>query len=278
MRRALKGLAISVLLTAACGRSDEGAPPVVRDREPPRKISFCGQSLPVDVDRIHCTDPTVSDLVELTALRSLKTITLAGTNVHSLHQLRDVGQVTHLDVSGTALTDLSSLDAKQWTSLELLSLTETKITDLGPLSALPALKTLHLNSTMVVDLSPVFAIATLADLSVADSAITRLPELPSTSALKKLDVSGTLVSDLTPIRSAPHLVELRISHTLVEDVSPLADAPSLTTLHASYTALTASSLEELRRRRPDLKLDTAPQWTGSLEMLRTVISAKPDGP
>lgn len=234
---------------------------------------FCGQLVPMDATSVHCADPAVKDLVELSSHASLERISLPGTGVRSLNQLSNVGRVKDLYLHGTAFTDLSSLDAARWTSLERLSISQTAVADLAPLRALPRLKTLDVSGTAVADLSPLTSIASLTELEARDTLVTQLPALGGMPALEKLDIASTLVADLGPLRSAPRLKELVISYTLVEDVAPLAEVPTLSSVDATYTALLPASLDELRRRRPDLKVDDAPRWTGTLDLLRDVIAS-----
>jgi Leucine-rich repeat (LRR) protein len=82
--------------------------------------------------------------------------------------------VTHLDLSGTGLSDtapLATLAKLQW-----LGLSGTGVTDLRPLAALANLRVLTLDGTGVSDVRPLTA---LANLRLLTSAALRYPRTES---------------------------------------------------------------------------------------------------
>lgn len=264
-------LTVGLLVTAtACGRGGD-EPPKTHDNPKPQTVTFCNQVVAVDAPRVHCSDPAVKDLVELSALRSLREINLSGTSVESLLQLRDVGQVTILVLSETPIRDLANLDPAQWRSLQRLDLRHTKVADLGPLAVLPALRSLSIADSPVEDLGPVIRIPTLQELNASATLIKRIPDLTGAPALETLHVNTTDIVDLEAAAGAPKLRTIALRNTIVQDILPLADAPKLEAVDASSTMISASSVEELRRRRPDVAIDIAHPWTGTRDELREEI-------
>ena len=99
-------------------------------------------------------------------------------------------------------------------NLTRLDLSNTNVTNLGPLAALRNLEDLSLNNMPIQDLSPLFGIRKLVDLSL----------------------SRTWIFDLTPIASLPVLEQLNLSYTAVKSLEPILqlDRIEQLTLYRSY--------------------------------------------
>lgn len=98
-----------------------------------------------------------------------------------------------------ALRDLT--DVKHCVHLSILSVQNTQVIDLSPLSGLRALETLSINSTPVADLSP----------------------LSNMTNLHRLYIGGTNVTDVSPLSSLIGLRYISLSYSPVSDIQPLID-------------------------------------------------------
>ena len=109
-----------------------------------------------------------------------------------------------------------------------LSLIQTSISDISPVSALSNLTRLELSGDSVSDISPVSVLSNLTQLDLIGTAISDISPVSALSHLTQLKLSGTSISDISPLVSLPNLTKLVLERTNVRDFSPLK---GLTNLH-----------------------------------------------
>ena len=152
--------------------------------------------------------------------------------VHGLLELIATGPpVSHLDLGGLELTDLSALRGLRPVSLDIR---HNRIADLGPLAGMP-LRYLDCQNNQIDDLGPLGAMP-LVDLNASHnriSDVTALAKLP----LESLSLNNNQVSDLAPI-AQPALRRLYLDHNPIVSLRPLARCQQLTTLSVSDAPLT----------------------------------------
>jgi Leucine-rich repeat (LRR) protein len=117
-------------------------------------------------------------------------------------------------------------------SVESVDLSDSKVSDLSPLTKLKQIKSLVLNNTSVSDLSP-------------------LAELQN---LKELDLNNTPVSDLTPLAELRNLEWLDIGETQVSDLSPLAKLKNLKWLFIFNNTASYEQSQELEQALPNCQI------------------------
>jgi Leucine-rich repeat (LRR) protein len=181
--------------------------------------------------------------------------------------------VSHLNLSGLGLADISALSGMR---IESLDIANNRITDLGPLTGLrlqiltcsgnriadisalrgmpllrlearanaiadlsplagTRLEHADLSSNRIVDLSPI-ASPSLRRLAVADNPVSDLRPLSACVQLQFLDLNRTRVADLSAL-PCEVLVRLDLADCPLSDVSPLA-ASRVSSLDLSRTAVT----------------------------------------
>lgn len=99
-----------------------------------------------------------------------------------------------------------------YTSLQYLSATDNHITDLTPLSVLPALSEVQMDNNLVYDLSPVALSTSIETVDLSDNRISDLSALATMMQLKTLDVQRNMIQDLAP------LIILKLRDGKLEDV------------------------------------------------------------
>jgi Leucine-rich repeat (LRR) protein len=124
---------------------------------------------------------TVRDYSPLAALKNLRTLYLAGSNV-------------------TDLTPLAELKG-----LQQLKLASTNVSDLKPLAGLDNLETLDLHRTRVRDLAPLAGLKKLKELDLWGTPVRDLTPLSELTSLQKLELHHTQVSDVTPLAGLKNL-------------------------------------------------------------------------
>jgi len=183
-------------------------------------------TLTVNVEDNHVRGVTfpsdgITNLTPVIAFRNLTTLicpgTPAGSELTDLAPLSNL-KLTELNLEGTRVTDLSSLQALP---LRTLRVGYTPVTDLSPLKTLK-LKEFSCWHTAVSDLSPL-APDQLEVLEINGTPLETLAALNG-FALKSVSMGSTSIADLTPLGEMP-LEALDCSRTPVSDLSPLSRAP-----------------------------------------------------
>ena len=166
----------------------------------------------------------------------------------------------HLSLLETNVSDLTPLT--KYPRFESLNLLGTRVKDLTPLQQLRRLQTLDLTGTAVSDLEPLRELRNLQILSLMETRVTDLSPLARLSNLSSLDLTGAPVSDLSPLTELTGLKSLAITGTLVRDLSPLALLTQLETLSLGIKPgrgegdglpVTPEAIDALRKALPSCK-------------------------
>jgi serine/threonine protein kinase/WD40 repeat protein/Leucine-rich repeat (LRR) protein len=160
-----------------------------------------------------------------------------------------------LDLDRTDTTDVGIASLRNLTSLEVLWLRRTKVTDesMRHLSKLSRLHFLDLTGTSVTDagLVPLKGLAALKTLSLDSLSITSegLKTITANSNLVSLDLGGTSINDddLAPIAELTNLQILQLAKTRVRGpgLIHLKRLPKLTRLYLDRTNLESSAVAAL---------------------------------
>lgn len=130
------------------------------------------------------------------SLRSMKELTVEYCSFSDTAVLGRFEQLTHLDLKGTEVKDLTPFPNMK--NLEWISLYGTRVSNISPLSRLEQLQFLDISETQVRDLKP----------------------LSGLTNLRQLRIDGTNVTDLSPIAGLP-LEHLSVSKSLEKQAKEL---------------------------------------------------------
>jgi Leucine-rich repeat (LRR) protein len=174
-----------------------------------------------------------------------------GATDRSRAQLTDLGIVVSADGSEAVASvrfraeDLGRVAflLQRLTTLRALNLSNTAISDVGPLSGLTKLQTLTLRNSPVRDLRPLRGLIALRLLNLSGTDATDLAPLAGLTALQTLDASGRLsedprslslvrraLADIRPLKNLTALNTLNLYGTQVKDLEPLEGLTALTSL------------------------------------------------
>jgi hypothetical protein len=182
--------------------------------------------------------------------------------VTDLKALSGLTELTTINISETKATNLRPLS--ELTGLKSLFLPDT-VTDLSPLSGLTGLTSLGLGN-QVTDLSPLSGLIKLTNLQLPDTVtdlnplsgligltslglgnqVTDLSPLSGLTGLTSLNISETKATNLSPLSGLIKLTNLQLPDT-VTDLSPLSGLIGLTSLGLSVTSSNSKAVEALRR-------------------------------
>ncbi|HCO92646.1 MAG TPA: hypothetical protein DIU00_01635 [Phycisphaerales bacterium] len=153
----------------------------------------------------------------------------------------DFIKVEQLDLSGSQISDLQSLEAL--TSLKMLHLCDTNVSNLEPLKALTGLRELRLSRTNITNIEPLAGLTNLQGLWIDGTQVSKIEPLKSLTRLKKLDLGYTKVSKLEPLQSLKNLRMLWLPVSEINSIDALSSLTKLQVLCLHDTRV--SSVEPL---------------------------------
>jgi hypothetical protein len=132
---------------------------------------------------------------------------------------KDRERITHLDLGGTQVGDISTL--RDLTCLQWLDLRQTKVRDISALGSLIHLQWLNLSSPMVCDLAALSELTFIQELYLRGTRVDNLAPIEKLAEIKILDLGYSRVSDISTLKSFARLQSLDLCNTQVGDFSPL---------------------------------------------------------
>ena len=194
------------------------------------------------VQSLYLAGSGLTSLQPIKELKQLTKLDLDNTQVSDLEPIKELKQLTELYLSGTQVTDLSPI--KELKQLTTLGLYNSQVSDLAPIKELKQLTTLYLSYTQVSDLEPIKELKQLTELYLSYTRVSDLEPIKELKQLAELYLSNTQVSDLSPIKALKQLTTLYLSNTQVSDLSPIKELKQLTALYLSNTRV--SDLEPIK--------------------------------
>jgi Leucine-rich repeat (LRR) protein len=171
----------------------------------------------------------ITDLSVLTSMPNLKTLSLCESlpsvcdikYLSTLTALRTLNMSCNFGVTTKAMVAICSL-----TALRSLDLSETGLTELGPLMELTWLRELKMDKTNVRDWDGLSCLVSLRHLHLAETEIASLTPLSTLTALRHLDISHTEVMDVGPLNgliTAGSLSSLKLTRGRIQTLSPVME-------------------------------------------------------
>lgn len=124
-----------------------------REGQPPSTADF----LWIVGSNVKYSFGVLADIADLSQLKNLKELALAGNGISDLSPLYALKKLTYLDISNNPISTLTGIEAMK--ALKALNIAYTKVTDLTPLLNCPVLQTVYVNDAMYTAHSDVLASA-----------------------------------------------------------------------------------------------------------------------
>ncbi len=137
----------------------------------------------------------------------------------------------NLILSSDVLEELSFFQ-----NLSSLTIKGYSLLDITPLSTLP-LKALTLNDSQITNISPLSKMFTLTSLNLSHNPIDNILPLSPLAQLEEVNISFTPVRDISPLEKLNQLTSLNLCATQTTDFSPLASLEQLEKLIISHVQI-----------------------------------------
>jgi len=150
---------------------------------------------------------------------ALASLALHDAELSGVLKLHGLETLAILKASGN---DFHGVDFQNLPRLNFLSLSGTKISDIGPLAKLAALTSLRLHDTIITDLGPLAGLTALRQLSLSGQGLSDLSPLAGLTALEGLYLDVKETVDLAPLARLTTLRTLIIPPNRISDLGPLS--------------------------------------------------------
>jgi len=139
----------------------------------------------------------------------------------------------------------SQLGRDFFSRVRTVSLAETKVKDLTPLTRLAGLEDLHIDDTQLRDLSPLRQCSDLRFLGMSSTPVTDISPLSELQELRELNLGYTDISDLAPLENSSNLSSLDLYGSGVKDLSPLRRLTALYSVGLDKAQASGNNLKYL---------------------------------
>ncbi|HYV95629.1 MAG TPA: COR domain-containing protein [Chitinophagales bacterium] len=185
-------------------------------------------------------------VANLKELSQLTEIDLSVNNLTDISSLKELRSLTSLNLTNNELIDISPL--KELKQLIELSLGNNQFSDISSLENLSQLTKLSFVSCNVSDISPLKELKNLTELSMGINPLKNISALANLTNLKRLQLWESEINDISPIRELVNLEELFIEVTPLSDITPLKNLINLTYLNLWKNQISdISALKDLKK-------------------------------
>ena len=204
-------------------------------------------------DSLHVDDNRLTDLLPLQRFTRLDYLNLGNTGTTDLTAVATLPRLRDLLIRDNPLRTLAPLVAAKF--LEEIYVERCKLASLAGLERCALLRELHAEDNLVEDLAPLAALIELRELDFENNRLRSIAVLGKLPRLHTLKLGLNQIADVAPLAGCKELRSIEIwANPGIVGALALADLPELTRI-ISHGSLPASEIAELRRRRPDVRVD-----------------------
>ena len=190
----------------------------------------------------------LEDISCLKYAENLKTCYLYNTNVSDLTPIAGLKNLKRLYIyNNEKVTDISAL--KDLTQLTILDISETKVTDITSLATLKNLERLDISKTDITNISAIGNLKDLKWLNMNDTKVTDISALESATALRYFLAKNTGISDITPLCMAEYLHNVFLDNcSNISTITPLYELDRLKYLSVAGTKVSDDERLEITKK------------------------------
>ena len=171
---------------------------------------------------------SVKDISLLKDLTNLTQLNLSGNGLTDISALKNLKNLTQLHLWNNQLTDISAL--KNLTNLTHLDLSHSQITDISALKGLTNLTQLNLGGNRLTNISALKGLTNLTQLNLGSNQLTDISALKGLTNLMQLDLWDNKITDISALKDLTNLTQLDLSGNRITDISTLCSLKNLTRL------------------------------------------------
>ena len=225
-------------------------------------LEFLSSLLKLDTLTLSGSTFPAEQLSVISALPSLKTLSLADCNLSTIDYLENAQSLTELNLSNNTLRNLDVL--KTMPNLKHLNLQHNAVNSLDILVELDNLEVLNVSFNSVTSLSPVSNCSKLVELIADNNALAYLNGLAELTQLQLLSVDYNGISDISVLSNLTELKNVSVASNHVTDIAALGNLSQLEIL--DFSGNQVSSLPDWPKDCPLQTID------GSYNMLTSIDS------
>lgn len=177
----------------------------------------------------------IGDAAPLADLPHLESLELSHNDLQALPVFSSASDLVRVELNYNRLTSLEWLNIQGFGSLQVLSASHNRISDIQPLIRLPALRELSLRSNEIHDLDSIYSLDRLDLLDVGDNFVESVSDIGRLQSLRRLFLDRNRISSLDGLQSLPNLERLDVGYNRLDSVGELAEQSRLQRLSLRHT-------------------------------------------
>ncbi|WMJ73253.1 leucine-rich repeat domain-containing protein [Cytophagaceae bacterium ABcell3] len=192
---------------------------------------------------LDLSDAQFKNFSGLSHFNNVKKLTLTGSSIATLEDIKGMSSLKVLDMSKTKINDLSGIESL--TNLEELICKGQKLTSLAPLKRLTNLIELDASENELEDIEALRGLKNLLKLNISlNYSLKDIEPVSGLTNLEKLDMRKLEIKTLEPIRNLTNLVYLDCFNSGIETLEPIRNHRKLMYLDCGHNKIT--SLEPIK--------------------------------
>ena len=231
-------------------------------------LEFLSSLLKLDTLTLSGSTFPAEQLSVISALPSLKTLSLADCSLSTIDYLENAQSITALDLSNNTIRNLDVL--KTMPNLKHLNLQHNAVNSLEILEELVNLEVLNVGFNSVTSLKPVSHCPKLTELVADNNSISNLDGLKDLAQLQLLSVDYNGISDISVLSNLTALKNVSIASNHITDIAALGNLSQLEIL--DFSGNQVSALPEWPKDCPLQTIDGSYNMLSSLDSLSKLQS------
>lgn len=151
-------------------------------------------------------------------------------------EVADVASLQTLTVSDKKVSNLDGL--QYLVNLENLDLKNNDINDIKPIASLIKLRNVNLSNNKISNINPLERLKNIITLYLDDNDIEDISSIANLNKLLTLSISKNKIKNVDALKETQRILILNIYGTLVEDLKPISSLENLKTLNLANTQIT----------------------------------------
>ncbi|OPX84303.1 MAG: Internalin-A precursor [Pelotomaculum sp. PtaB.Bin104] len=174
-----------------------------------------------DLEAVCISRNQLSDISPLEGLINLLELWLVDNQISDIDTLASLIELKYLYLDSNMITDISPLNGPNFTQLEVLSISNNRVSTVVSLANQENLNDLYLTGNQLSDIGFLTGLNNLELLYLDDNEITNIAPLAGLVSLKELKLNDNSITDISPLANLTNLYYLNLWSNKISDIYPL---------------------------------------------------------
>ncbi|MDR2751090.1 MAG: serine/threonine protein kinase [Clostridiales bacterium] len=206
-----------------------------------------------NLSNLDLTNNEISDIAPISNLTNLTSLILSRNNIADISPLANLNNLTDLYIGNNPVADISPIfKLNKLTSLNLDRI--QNLTDFSFIPKFSSLRILSLSGTAISDIHFLSELTNMTKLLLYENQIEDISPLSKLSNLDWLLLDNNQITDISPLSNLTNLTLLTLVNNQIEDVSYLANLTNLDDLLLRGNPISQTQLNSLKSSLPNCEI------------------------